>query len=83
MSMILILYASLFLNSCREKIRFVSIGEVDILGYIVNDEITQKTYSNEIIKEGVIVTRAFIIQYDKYKTFYEEYSNVSLQEDEE
>jgi len=60
----------------------VHIGEVDILGYIVNDEITQKTYSNEIIKEGIIVTRAFVLKFDEYKTFYEEYSNVFLQDEE-
>lgn len=72
MIMILILYASLFLNSCREKIKLVPIGEVDILGLIQNDQITQKTYPDELIKEGIIVTRSFILMYDKYKKFYDD-----------
>ena len=72
MSMILILYASLFLNNCREKIKFVPIGAVDILGIITNDEITEKTYPDEVIQEGIIVTRAFILQYHKYKKYWDD-----------
>jgi hypothetical protein len=68
LTVILISSVSLFLSSCGQKrIVFIDSTE-DILGFVEDGKIISTT----VIKDGVIVTRGFIVKFREMKKALEE-----------